>query len=130
MLDIDHFKSVNDDYGHGAGDFVLQQTAKLISQNLRESDQIIRYGGEEFLILLPGGDLDTAVTIAERIRKNIQEYPVEVDGHSIHITVSIGVATLAHQEPQAEGIKRADEALYTAKNNGRNRVEIADNPEA
>jgi diguanylate cyclase (GGDEF)-like protein len=125
MCDIDHFKHVNDDYGHQAGDAVLQQFAKLLQDEAREIDKVGRYGGEEFVLLLPGTVLDAAVTFAERIRERVEKYAFTFeDGQSLHRTMSCGVASWPHPRvgDQDALIKAADDALYVAKETGRNRV--------
>jgi diguanylate cyclase (GGDEF)-like protein len=125
MCDIDHFKHVNDDYGHQAGDAVLQQFAKLLQDEAREIDKVGRYGGEEFVLLLPGTVLDAAVTFAERIRERVEKYAFTFeDGQSLHRTMSCGVAAWPHPRvgDQDALIKAADDALYVAKETGRNRV--------
>jgi diguanylate cyclase (GGDEF)-like protein len=125
MCDIDHFKRVNDDYGHQVGDVVLQQFANLLVTEAREIDTIGRYGGEEFVMLLPGTVLDAAVTFAERIRENVEKRDFTYsDGQSLHRTMSCGVAAWPHPlvGDQEALIKAADDALYVAKETGRNRV--------
>jgi two-component system, cell cycle response regulator len=125
MCDIDHFKRVNDDYGHQVGDTVLQQFAKLLQTEAREIDRVGRYGGEEFVLLLPGTVLDAAVTFAERIRERVEKSAFTYgEGQSLHRTMSCGVAAWPHPliGDQEALIKAADEALYVAKETGRNRV--------
>jgi diguanylate cyclase (GGDEF)-like protein len=125
MFDIDHFKSVNDEYGHQAGDAVLEQFSALLREEAREIDRLGRYGGEEFVMLLPGTVLDAAVTFAERIRHDVEQHTFTLDdGRIIHRTVSGGVAAWPHPrvEDQEALLKAADEALYVAKETGRNRV--------
>ena len=118
MLDIDHFKTYNDTLGHASGDRLLANLGKLLLNIIRETDLAVRYGGEEFLILLPETDLIGAAKIAERIR--------EVIDASLAVTVSLGVASYSHGINKQEKIlKKADEALSVAKHNGRNRVEIS-----
>jgi diguanylate cyclase (GGDEF)-like protein len=125
MCDIDHFKRVNDDFGHQAGDAVLQQFAKLLQTEAREIDRVGRYGGEEFVILLPGTVLDAAVTFADRLRHSVERAEFRYgDGQTLHKTMSCGVAAWPHplvNDPEAL-IKAADDALYVAKETGRNRV--------
>jgi len=128
MIDIDHFKKYNDNYGHGAGDTVLKQVAKIIQSTLpRSTDLAARFGGEEFVVILPSTNAKGAVDVAERIRDNIQSVSIE---HSFSdtsniLTVSIGVATLNKNEITKDKILRqADSALYTSKNNGRNRITL------
>ncbi|HEY8311297.1 MAG TPA: diguanylate cyclase [Gemmatimonadaceae bacterium] len=125
MCDIDHFKRVNDDYGHQVGDAVLQQFAKLLNTEAREIDKVGRYGGEEFVLLLPGTVLDAAVTFAERVRECVEKHEFTyADGKSLHRTMSCGVAAWGHPKvtDQEALIRAADEALYVAKETGRNRV--------
>ena len=124
MLDIDHFKDVNDTYGHAAGDFVLHETIHRCSGQLRGTDTIGRYGGEEFVVLLPGLDLERAVPIAERLREAVATEPFHVGNHVIEVTISIGVAEQEATTPDlAHLVESADVALYKAKRRGRNRVE-------
>ncbi|HWJ93660.1 MAG TPA: GGDEF domain-containing protein, partial [Telluria sp.] len=120
MIDLDLFKSINDRFGHIAGDHVLQQVADCVRANLRKVDSLTRWGGEEFIVLLPDTTSDNAVLLAERIRASIAARPVEGAGH---ITTSIGVAQLGANESWEQWLARADAALYAAKNAGRNRVE-------
>ena len=124
MCDIDKFKSVNDTYGHGAGDAVLKQFAEVLKHEAREIDRVGRYGGEEFIILLPGTVLDAAVTFAERVRNAIEERTFTFDGGSLKRTVSLGVAAWPHPRVADcdDLLKCADDALYVAKQSGRNRV--------
>ncbi len=124
LLDLDHFKKVNDRYGHVAGDNVLMQLGQLLLNFLRVHDLPCRYGGEEFLLLLPETDLEGALTLAERCRMTIMEHRFESSGTLIELTVSIGLACL---EPGADAdrlIKAADQALYQAKRDGRNCVVV------
>jgi two-component system cell cycle response regulator len=125
MLDIDHFKKVNDEHGHDVGDEVLQGVAKRILSNLRGFDTAARYGGEEFVILLPDASLTAATTAAERLCKSVSASPIPVSAgpDALALTVSVGVATaIAGEESLDNLLKRADGALYAAKNGGRNRV--------
>jgi diguanylate cyclase (GGDEF)-like protein len=124
MVDLDHFKSVNDSYGHPAGDVVLQKVAEAMNTQLRASDTLYRYGGEEFVILLPETDSRGALTVAESIRRKVADTAIVVDGQqTVTITVSIGVACFPQDtEKQEDLLKKADQAVYVAKNNGRNRV--------
>jgi len=125
MADIDHFKNVNDTYGHLMGDQVLKQIATILSSVLRAGDAVIRYGGEEFLIVLPGVTAPRALQIAERARKTIEATEFHLHELTFHATISMGVAQLRPQETRDDLIKRADEALYEAKNTGRNRSVVA-----
>ncbi|HEY4131872.1 MAG TPA: diguanylate cyclase [Gemmatimonadaceae bacterium] len=124
MCDIDRFKSVNDTYGHQAGDAVLKQFAKILRNELRQIDRAGRYGGEEFMLLLPGTVLDAAVTFAERVRKQVESHTFTFEGSSICRTASFGVSAWPHPRiKHCDGLVRAaDDALYVAKEKGRNRV--------
>jgi len=125
MLDVDHFKSVNDRYGHLVGDEVLARLATLIRQNVRETDIVGRYGGEEFIIILPKTDLSSAWVAAERVRTMIESAEMKDSaGNKFNVTVSQGVASWERGEDAYSLISRADEALYKAKEKGRNRVQI------
>lgn len=125
LMDLDHFKKINDTYGHLAGDACLRQFSDLCKQFLREVDVIGRIGGEEFAALLPLSDTPSAYAAAERLRRNIERNPVFFDGQLLRITVSMGLARPIIGDTAPEQILgRADQALYKAKNNGRNRVEI------
>ena len=128
MLDIDHFKRVNDEYGHAVGDTVLRHLGALMCQALRKVDVPGRVGGEEFAILLPGTDLAAAAVFAERLRRRVAESSLTTDGGIlITITVSIGMAAMAGTDADCDAVlARADEALYRAKRGGRNRVEQND----
>lgn len=130
MVDIDHFKRVNDHYGHLAGDHVLRHIVGVLRQRLRASDVLGRYGGEEFMVLLPGTDLHGAAQLAEQLRQAVQAAPCEWQGQRIPFTVSIGVAasadTPADPSRTSEALlQAADQALYRAKDDGRNRVAVA-----
>lgn len=123
MIDIDHFKNINDTYGHQVGDLVLQLTGEILNKSSRTGDYSVRYGGEEMAILLPNTDVENAIEIAERIRQVIEENVIEYEtGKTLTISVSIGVSTLTGSETSADLIKLADEALYYAKAHGRNQV--------
>jgi diguanylate cyclase (GGDEF)-like protein len=128
MVDIDHFKSINDTYGHPAGDAMLVKIARALRENAREYDEVGRYGGEEFAVLLPMTTLDKAVSVAERQRARIAETEINVDGRTIRVTASFGVACLpvADLRNINDLLKAADEALYHAKQAGRNRVVTAE----
>jgi diguanylate cyclase (GGDEF)-like protein len=121
MMDIDHFKGINDKHGHKTGDIVLAALAEIIKRDIRETDLVGRYGGEEFLIILPHTNSNSAYTIAERIRKSIEEY--EFEGKDLKITISIGLTQYAGEDA-ASIIGKADELLYKVKRSGRNRVEV------
>ncbi len=125
ILDIDHFKAVNDTYGHDVGDEVLKEFSKRILQNIRGIDLACRFGGEEFVLVMPDTDLSFAFMIGERIRQCIASsvFNVSVDNGSLELTCSVGVACLEQLDDTPGSIlKRADQALYRAKNDGRNRV--------
>ena len=124
VLDIDLFKRVNDNYGHIVGDDVLRKVAQCVEHTIRSSDALYRYGGEEFAIVLNGTDEDGALLLAERIRQNVQELAFDAL-KDLHISVSLGVAVLRDDEKANQLFKRADDALYQAKQNGRNRVTTA-----
>jgi len=127
MVDVDYFKRVNDTHGHGAGDEVLKQVAEVLRNSVREADIPVRYGGEEFVLFLVGASFVGVAEYAERIRSAIERHPCTLGpGLSLSVTVSIGVAERRQQEPLDGLIRRADEALYRAKQGGRNRVECAD----
>ena len=122
-FDIDHFKRVNDQYGHPAGDDVLRQLSSTINGSIRPEDFLARVGGEEFLLLLPRCDLDDAKNKAERIRATTEKLAVHTDAKSnIHVTISLGVATLQNDETLNEFYSRADQNLYKAKDAGRNKA--------
>jgi len=125
--DIDHFKYVNDTYGHLVGDAVLQEVARRMTNFIRPYDSVGRYGGEEFLVVVPSSDAMGAIGLAERIRKEIDSNPINVNGLAISITASFGVAasTPGHLLDPQEMFRLADDALYRAKSNGRNRCELA-----
>ncbi|NVK55206.1 MAG: diguanylate cyclase [Alteromonadaceae bacterium] len=121
MLDIDHFKAVNDNYGHQCGDKVIQALAALIKNTVRETDLAGRYGGEEFAVILRDSNCDNAQIVAERIRKAAEEMEVTHEGQSLRFTVSLGLAAFSTQfENEMQWLERADQALYKAKENGRN----------
>jgi len=127
MLDIDNFKQINDKYGHIVGDKVLQEIANIIRKNIRKTDYAFRYGGEEFLVILPAVDKKTAYKIAEKIRTDIEKKQFKIDSENLKITVSIGVAILDKETLKKDLktiIEKVDKALYTAKNNGKNQVVI------
>jgi two-component system cell cycle response regulator len=128
VLDIDHFKSVNDTHGHGVGDEVLRQFAERITHSVRGVDLAARFGGEEFVVLLPDTDLAVAVRVAERLRRCIASEPMSVstENGKIEITCSIGVTACIPGETAQDMLKRADDALYAAKHQGRNVVVVFD----
>jgi two-component system cell cycle response regulator len=130
LADIDHFKYVNDTYGHLAGDAVLKGIASRIVNFIRPYDSVGRYGGEEFLIVAPSSDALGAIGLAERIRKAIEDKPVDFEGRAISVTASFGVAisTPHHMLDAQQLVREADDALYQAKANGRNRCDLASTP--
>jgi two-component system cell cycle response regulator len=128
VLDIDHFKAVNDGHGHDAGDDVLREFALRMRKSIRGLDLACRYGGEEFVIVMPETDMEVAAAVAERLRRRIASEPFSIQqgAGSIEVTISIGIATLdSNSDNGASILKRADQALYRAKRDGRNRV-VAD----
>lgn len=122
MVDIDFFKKVNDTYGHASGDAVLRTVASIIKEHLRESDIPSRYGGEEFAVLLPYTHIEEAKIVGERLRKAVEMTPIPIDKKNINVTISMGLAEFSPQETGEDLFKRADSALYEAKESGRNRV--------
>jgi len=125
MVDIDHFKKVNDAYGHPNGDLVLKEVARRVEQALRSYDFVGRYGGEEFLILLSECPLEEIQRGGERVRMAVAETPIQAGGIEIQVTVSVGAASSFEGDSQPELLARADSALYRAKEKGRNRLELA-----
>jgi diguanylate cyclase (GGDEF)-like protein len=133
MFDIDHFKQVNDTYGHAMGDLVLQQVASTAQSLLRQSDTICRYGGEEFVILMPETTQESAAKVAERMRQAFADLVFRSSADTFGITVSFGVASLNYHEAELQNgletfeqlLQAADQALYVSKNSGRNRVSLA-----
>jgi len=123
-LDLDYFKNINDTYGHETGDKVLVEFTKTVSGLLRKSDLFGRIGGEEFAIVLQNTPLDGATLFANRICKSVEEMEVSINNKRLHVTVSIGVATLSNEKSVAELLKKSDEALYKAKERGRNQVHV------
>jgi len=126
MIDLDHFKQVNDSWGHPAGDAVLQQAAQRISAACRGYDLVGRYGGEEFLVVAPGHDVQSAESLAERLRGLFVDQPIQIDEAPIPVTISLGAVTLASSAKvdQHRLLKAVDEALYQAKRTGRNRTVV------
>jgi two-component system, cell cycle response regulator len=124
ILDIDYFKSINDTHGHDAGDDVLQDFAIRIRKSIRGIDLACRYGGEEFVVVMPETDMAVATMVAERLRRRIasEPFPIQKGARMIEVTISIGIAALGPNDNAAAVIKRADQALYRAKRDGRNRV--------
>jgi len=125
MMDLDRFKLVNDTYGHRAGDMVLQETARFVLKHLRRYDQVYRYGGEEFVLVLPDTSLAKAKRVFDRLRRGLKRHGTRLDDKTgLHITASIGIAILHPDVSVRAAIDRADQALYAAKAGGRNRVSI------
>jgi diguanylate cyclase (GGDEF)-like protein len=128
MLDIDNFKHINDTYGHPQGDEVLRSVSFVLQQSIRACDIVSRYGGEEFTIVLPETDMQGVVTIAERVRRGVESQPINFNGNSIKVTVSLGATTfepVRTPEDKSIVITAADNALYNAKTNGKNRLSVA-----
>ena len=127
MLDIDFFKKVNDTYGHAAGDIVLEEVARIIKSCTRNVDTAARYGGEEFVVMFNNTPPSAAMTIAERIRKLVEDKVILYDGQNIEVTISIGVSSYNFDNESAKSIvERADNALYESKRNGRNCVTLSE----
>lgn len=128
LLDLDHFKRINDTFGHSGGDAVLCAVVRRFQTTLRAYDLVIRYGGEEFLVLLPGCDLEKGRRVAERLRLAVAEAPVASGKHAIPVTASFGVAAADDHIERDSLVEAADRALYRAKRSGRNRVELTTAP--
>jgi diguanylate cyclase (GGDEF)-like protein len=133
MIDLDHFKGVNDRFGHAVGDLVLKSAVGMFVSVLRTGDRLARFGGEEFLVLLPDTGHEGGLVVAERLRASLASRPVDVrrEGHDalvLTLTASIGVAELRPEEEAQEFLCRADMALARAKSAGRNRVEVEEQP--
>jgi two-component system, cell cycle response regulator len=124
VLDIDYFKAINDTHGHDAGDDVLREFALRIKKSIRGIDLACRYGGEEFVVVMPETDLAVATMVAERLRRRIatEPFPIQQDTHSVEVTISVGISALGPEDDAGSILKRADKALYRAKRDGRNRV--------
>jgi len=122
MMDIDHFKKVNDLYGHNCGDEVLQRAAQIFKKTLREIDIIGRYGGEEFVVILPNTNEENALLVAERIREKIANEPISFNDLNVDLTISLGVALFGRDDTLDKLVDRADTFLYQAKNEGRDQV--------
>ena len=124
-FDLDFFKKVNDTYGHNAGDFILKEISNLVKTNIRKDDIFCRYGGEEFVILLPNTDARTAYELAERIRSSMEGETFTFNGIDIKQTISLGVSQLdASMNDPKDLLDNADQKLYRSKQNGRNQVTI------
>jgi diguanylate cyclase (GGDEF)-like protein len=122
FMDIDHFKRFNDDHGHKTGDDVLVMVAKSIALSLRKIDVVARWGGEEFIVFLPGASYVVLMAVAERIRILIENSFIVVDGKKLQVTVSIGATLSRHDDSAESAVQRADELMYRSKDAGRNRV--------
>ncbi|MFJ3481851.1 GGDEF domain-containing protein [Pseudomonas sp. NPDC090202] len=125
MLDIDHFKGINDTHGHATGDAVLKAVTDVLKDRLRNIDQVFRFGGEEFLIVLTNTGREAAALVGERLRHAALQLSYPVQGHPVELTVSLGCSTLLPGESPDSLLRRADSALYVAKRQGRNRLEMA-----
>ena len=119
MFDIDFFKKVNDTYGHDVGDSVLKELSNIISQNIRDTDKFGRWGGEEFMLVLPNEEISNAIEFTNKLRIKVEKHPFKIAGK---ITVSIGLAIYNGLSDKGSFLKQVDEALYRAKENGRNCV--------
>jgi diguanylate cyclase (GGDEF)-like protein len=124
MFDIDHFKAINDTHGHNAGDMVLKKVAKVIKGIIRDSDLFVRTGGEEFLIILPNCPLEQGIKLAERIRKTVEGTKFDYKEKRIRVTISMGITEYIRGQDLSKFIEIADQALYQAKEKGRNRVSV------
>lgn len=124
LLDIDHFKKVNDNLGHQAGDTILEELASRLTENTRSIDIIARFGGEEFILLLPGNNREETYQVAEKLRQHVADEPFQTKQKEVDVTISVGWAAQTPGDPLATDdlIKQADDALYEAKETGRNRV--------
>jgi diguanylate cyclase (GGDEF)-like protein len=127
MLDIDHFKKINDTFGHPRGDLVLKAVSDAVKGKIRDSDILARYGGEEFALILPETDLNGAVVLAERCRRVVEQMEVQAEGQTIKTTISVGVTAYSPENGsvgKSEVIDAADKALYNSKHSGRNRISV------
>jgi len=125
MVDLDHFKAVNDTHGHNAGDVVLREVARYLLKNVRQYDQLCRYGGEEFLLLLPGTDPGRAKYVLDRLRRGLKRRRIDIgNGTAISVSASFGIAALDPEQSVMVAIDHADQAMYAAKKAGRNRVRV------
>ena len=125
VIDIDHFKRVNDSFGHKAGDRVIQLVAKALQERLRATDFVARYGGEEFVALLPETTLDQAVGVVDELRRHVADMPFHFQGQPVRVSISLGLSCFREGIAPDAVFDEADKALYNAKNNGRDRVETA-----
>jgi two-component system, cell cycle response regulator len=127
IVDLDHFKAINDTYGHGAGDDVLRDTARVLTHSVRSSDLVARFGGEEFVVVAPSCSITLAVELAKRFRTKLADQKITVDGNAIAVTASVGIAGADWTDHgPAELLRQADEALYQAKRSGRNAIWVYD----
>ena len=126
VWDVDKFKVINDSYGHAAGDRVLKVIAGKLNECTRETDFLARFGGEEFVLLLPGTDLDATKLVAEKLRETVSGTPFHFRDTDVSVTVSGGIAQLHKDETTSSLFERADKALYSAKEKGRNRTEVSE----
>jgi diguanylate cyclase (GGDEF)-like protein len=127
IIDLDHFKKINDSHGHPTGDLVLRHVCAVIVRQLRATDTVIRYGGEEFVVIVPASDVVAASQLGARVLRRLAEEPVVLPGGgSLPVTASIGASTLLAEDSAHQLLHRADAALYSAKRDGRNRLHIAD----
>lgn len=123
MFDIDHFKAINDTYGHQCGDFVLKQISNAALQTFRKTDTVFRYGGEEFVVILTETDIKQSIIPLERFRKTVQTLGLNYQGQDVNVTVSLGACQLTSEiSSKEEFLQKTDEALYEAKNSGRNKI--------
>ena len=125
FIDVDHFKRINDTYGHETGDEVLKRITRLMRRCLRKGDTVARWGGEEFVVLLPATDLNVTLLIAEKIRHRIEVEQFDELATGLHVTVSIGCVEMSRSEGLDELVAQADRALYEAKHRGRNQTVAA-----
>ena len=126
MIDADYFKQVNDQFGHQAGDTTLVELTKIIGSCLQEPDLLVRYGGEEFVVLMPGAGVSQAHAVSECIRRKVTQTPIKVDNDkTIEITVSIGIAEAGMEDSMSDLIEKTDKGLYQAKQSGRNQIVVA-----
>ncbi len=122
--DVDHFKRFNDNYGHACGDYVLKRVSNILTERLRDVDRVARWGGEEFILLLPETDTEGAAVVAEKLREAVEQNLVAFDDQRLSITMTFGIAAFRKGESLDACIARADTALYHGKENGRNKVMI------
>ncbi|KPA22445.1 putative diguanylate cyclase YcdT [Shimia sp. SK013] len=125
MADIDHFKRINDTYGHIAGDRVITYVAQNLTENCRDGDAVARFGGEEFAVVMIGASLEHGLSSAERMRQAVADADLVIDGRHVPVTISVGVAVRHDSQDANDVLHAADTALYEAKENGRNRVQLA-----